>query len=242
MFLILIIILIILLYPTDMCVKTGGKVHKGINLDDYEDNVLISLKNNPNDLIIKSWFPQIKNKKKIQIVKESIFSISNYKDADKLTSSIINKMKPYKPTTITDATANVGGNTISFAKRFNKVNSVEINTQTAKALQNNINVYGLSNVSVYNKSYLSVINELKQDVLFMDPPWGGVDYKSKDKIMLYLDEVPIHDVINRLINKPILIVLKIPNNFDIELFKKNINHYTNIEVLQYPKYKIIMAK
>lgn len=234
----LLILLVILYILSAPGMITGGGIHKGINIDNYKDNELIHLnKNTPANRTMKSWFPNGPDKNKLKMVKESIFSVTHYGDADRITDDIYAEMPN---ATITDATANVGGNTISFAKKFKKVNSIEINPLTFRALKNNIKVYGLDNVSLYNDSYVKISNEIKQDVLFMDPPWGGLDYKSQATMMLFLDNIPIYEILNNIENKPKMIVLKVPNNFDIELFKQNMTYYQNTIVKQYPRYKIIM--
>jgi tRNA/tmRNA/rRNA uracil-C5-methylase (TrmA/RlmC/RlmD family) len=53
------------------------------------------------------------------------------------------------PKYIIDATANVGGNTLSFALHFNEVLSFEIKKETCKMLQSNVNFYNLNNAVVF---------------------------------------------------------------------------------------------
>jgi 16S rRNA G966 N2-methylase RsmD len=67
----------------------------------------------------------------------------------------------------------------------------------------------------YNCSYNWVKFMLKQDVIYLDPPWGGNEYKNKDKIDLYLDEINVIDIINQMYNFTKIIVLKVPNNFNL---------------------------
>ena len=79
---------------------------------------------------------------------------------------------------ITDATAGIGGNTISFANNFFKVNAIEINKKRFDFLKNNINVYNFNNVEIINNDYIKIMKTLKQDIVFIDPPWGGRNYKN----------------------------------------------------------------
>lgn len=116
---------------------------------------------------------------------------------------------------ITDATANVGGNTIAFAKYFSKVNSVEIDSDVAECLQSNIRLYGHGNsVKVIISDYTKVYKDLQQDVVFMDPPWGGLLYKYQPRISLTLGSVDIFDIIQDL---KVPIVLKAPSNAVIKI-------------------------
>lgn len=160
------------------------------------------------------------------------YSITFYNDAKKITHQIKNILKKidcdinYDDITITDASAGIGGNTISFARKFGKVNSIEILPIHCSIIENNVKVYKLEDkVNLYCDNYFNL--DLKQDVIFFDPPWGGKDYYLKDKLMLYLDNKPLYDIVND-IKDTKLIVLKVPINFDFETFYDNIK-YKNTE-------------
>lgn len=170
---------------------------------------------------VKSKFP-IKNGvdySKIQVSKIGDYSITRPEFAVQITKLILNKVPSAK--IITDATAGMGGNTLSFVNFFNKVNSVEYDPFHCEYLKNNVDVYGYSNkVHVYCDNYLKIANDLKQDVIFFDPPWGGKDYMKQKKIDLFLGDENINDVINKMINKTKIIAIKVPNNFDIAKLMK----------------------
>ena len=116
---------------------------------------------------------------------------------------------------ITDATAGIGGNAIYFSKQFKSVNVVEINNNLEKVLKYNLTKY--NNKSVYFVSYNVIKLMLKQDIIFIDPPWGGSDYKSKKKINLYLDNINVLDTIEQMYNYTRIICLKVPNNFNTHI-------------------------
>jgi len=174
-------------------------------------------------------FPYIEDKKrseKLKIDKESISYISLREVANDITKIIINHISNINITPdnciITDITAGVGGNAISFGMLLNKVNAIEIDELRYEYLINNINVYELKNISVYHDDCKNIMYKLdRQDVVFIDPPWGGKDYKQYNKLRLYLSDTPIEDICNNLFNKeitkhpPHLIVIKLPNNYDI---------------------------
>ena len=169
------------------------------------------------------------DKNKLQISEIGKYSISTPKHA-KLINIIIGKYyaNKKKPITITDATANVGGNTIAFGKSFKHVNAVEIVPEHCKMLENNVDVYKLKNVKVHCGNYLNIMNKLKQNVVFIDPPWGGRDYKKHKSLKLYLytddnKKVILEDVINK-IKDVELVVLKVPYNFDFIHFYQKIKY------------------
>ena len=95
---------------------------------------------------------------------------------------------------ITDATACVGGNTVSFAKHFKTVQAIELDESRYHQLKHNLDLittayggnYFLGEVRLYHGDCLSLCSQLKQDVVFVDPPWGGSAYKEQCGTELYL--------------------------------------------------------
>ena len=57
-----------------------------------------------------------------------------------------------------------------------------------------------------------------QDVIFIDPPWGGPEYKTLTRVKLYLSGLPLHAVCQKIYQCTHYIVLKVPVNFDEEVF------------------------
>ena len=122
--------------------------------------------------------------------------------------------------TITDATACIGGNTFSFSKYFAHVNSVEIDPMRAEFLRNNLKLLcPTNNVEVFVGDYIDIQNSLKQDVVFIDPPWGS-KYFEKKKLSLFLSNKPLVKVCCDLRGQTSLIVIKVPWNFDFKTFQK----------------------
>jgi 16S rRNA G966 N2-methylase RsmD len=102
------------------------------------------------------------------------------------------------------------------------VHGIEINLDTYKLLVNNVAVYNLRNVKLYHDNYLTIMHNITQDIVFIDPPWGGLNYKSHEKMMIYLGEQPIWQIVNNLKGYAKLVVLKLPLNFDVDEFKKQV--------------------
>lgn len=176
-------------------------------------------------LTIEQYFPHKSNLnfKKLLIDETGKFSITLPKKADHISRII----KTYcgEKITITDATAGVGGNVLSFCKHDFKVNAVEMDIERYNYLVNNINQYGYNEVKTINSDYLKVYDKLVQDVIFVDPPWGGINYKSANEITLKLGDVSIEELCNNICYKKIakITVLKLPFNYDLNYIKNNIN-------------------
>jgi hypothetical protein len=141
---------------------------------------------------------------------------------------------------ITDLTGNVGGDTILFAMHFRKVYSIEINDDNYDALQNNVMVYKLNNVKLF-KGDSTKLYKWKTDILYMDPPWGGPDYKQYDKIDLYLGSIRVDKFIKYIIKKdwkPSYIFMKLPYNYNFDRLYKLIEA-SKIHIWTIRTYKLI---
>jgi len=110
---------------------------------------------------------------------------------------------------ITDATACIGGNTTFFEKDFKVVIAIEKDPDIFKILKSN------TTKSInYNCSYTDVMYTIQQDLVFIDPPWGGSNYKKEDNVILKLDDINVLDIIDNIYHFTRFVALKVPNNFD----------------------------
>jgi predicted RNA methylase len=122
---------------------------------------------------------------------------------------------------VTDATACIGGNTVFFEKDFKVVIAIEKDSDNFKILKRN------TTKSInYNCSYNDIMYTIQQDLIFIDPPWGGSNYKKEDNVKLMLDNVNVLEIIDNLYHFTRFVALKVPNNFDIESLTKNFWNHT----------------
>jgi 16S rRNA G966 N2-methylase RsmD len=104
-------------------------------------------------------------------------------------------------------------------------------------LKNNLNVYGSKNVKIFNDDFLNILPIIpNHHVVFIDPPWGGSEYKNLKNIRLKIsNKYELEDLcemilFNNIKKNPLFICLKLPKNYDIEymyhkLIKCNIYLY-----------------
>ena len=123
--------------------------------------------------------------------------------------------KPMDQCVLTDGTACVGGDALSFSRHFGHVHAVEANPTHAAMLTHNLTtVYGRTNVTVHEGDYTKLAHRLEQDVIFLDPPWGGRAYKGNRQTPLFLSNIPVaHLVAKRLRGRAKVVVLKVPTNY-----------------------------
>jgi 16S rRNA G966 N2-methylase RsmD len=181
----------------------------------------------------------------LQLTDEGEYSITKKHDGDQIYSIMQKELPSLSELTITDGTGNVGGDTILFGLHFKKVISFEINKENFKVLNNNIKVYGLTNVKTYNKDTTIYYNKYT-DVLYLDPPWGGVNYKESDNIDLYLGKYRIDEYVDYIIQqswKPKYIFLKLPKNSNFSRFDKyNTIKYDIVNKNKEIRFNIIFIK
>lgn len=179
---------------------------------------------------------------KILIDNETVSYISLPDDADKITKIIEQHCMECgiksNDLIITDATAGAGGNVISFSKTFKTVNAIEIDTQRYYFLTNNIEVYKIKNVKHYCDDCLNLIFQIYQDIIFFDPPWGGKDYKDKNKLRLKLGNQHLENICLELMDEnktkfiPKIIALKLPKNYDLKYLYDCLNN-DNVKLTLY---------
>jgi 16S rRNA G966 N2-methylase RsmD len=209
-----------------------------------------------NNHILKHIFPYIKNKalmNYLRIDDDSVHYISSKNVAEKITYIIsmhLNKLNILNENAIiTDATAGVGGDTISFCKMFKYVYAIELNKLRYDYLNNNLNVYGISNVILFNQDFLNILPQIEDhNAIFIDPPWGGCGYQKINKLRIKISEImDLEDICLECLfglnmKKTVdLIALKLPNNYDIHyLYKKMVD--CNIYLYQLDKMIVLIIE
>lgn len=170
---------------------------------------------------------------KLKMTPEGEYSITKRKDGEVLLAHMKSMIKGIKTKSITDLTGNVGGDTILFGIHFKDVKSIEMNPENFEALKNNVEVFGLKNVDVMQGDSTKVY-VWKTDVLYLDPPWGGPEYKTKKELDLYLGDERVDLFLNRILKqdtKPDYIFMKLPANYYFDRLK-------DLPVTKLKKFKI----
>lgn len=79
--------------------------------------------------------------------------------------------------TIVDFFTGVGGNSIQFAKRSKHVIAIDIDPKRIDLAQFNAGIYGVRDqIDFIRGDSFVLAPNLKADLVFMSPPWGGPDY------------------------------------------------------------------
>ena len=92
---------------------------------------------------------------------------------------------------VVDAFCGVGGNAIQFAKTCDHVIAIDIDATRLECARHNAKIYGVEDkITFIHDDFLSVAPSIKADVVFMSPPWGGVDY-MKD-LVFDINNMPVN--------------------------------------------------
>ena len=166
--------------------------------------------------------------KKIKINDVGKYSMTRPYEAKQIVTIIQDELKMYsfnpKNCIITDGTCGVGGDTIHFSKYFKSVNAVDILIENGNILYENCKTFKIKNVNIFTNNYLNIHNILKEDILYLDPPWGGIDYKSKDSVKLVLSDLNMNEILDLIKSthkKPPMIYIKVPLNVDFNYIPNN---------------------
>lgn len=174
--------------------------------------------------------------KNFKLNAEGAFSITKPHESLQIIKIIENFIRVYEKTDyvlnkkiITDATACMGGDLVRFSKHFRMVNGVEILEENFLLLQQNCCDFNCQNVNIYFQDYIEICELLKQDIIYIDPPWGGTDYKSKEMIHLKMGNMELWELLKLITNKKLskYIFIKVPSNVCMD----NIN-YDAIHIVQ----------
>jgi hypothetical protein len=148
---------------------------------EFKHSNMINMINNEYD-----YFP--KRKEEYMYTDVSLYSSADVSHSLK-TAELISKYYDISNKTLTEASACIGGNSWSFADKVKNINLVEIDANNFKALKHNMEVMFNNgsfntgkNISFFNDNYIKIRDEIGGDIIFYDPPWGGVDYKNEPQV------------------------------------------------------------
>lgn len=189
---------------------------------------------------LDKYFPEVSDTdlKKLQYDEEGIYSITPPSSARVISDNIVKYFQTdvgsIPKLIITDATAGLGGNVFSFATLFNGVLAIEKDPERFMMLINNISVLKYNNVRCIMGCFIPIVHGMFQDVIFMDPPWGGKDYKSSKKMVIELDGQDFAKICSDIYDKEIcsLLVIKLPLNYNLDTFPDYIKEIWTIDVMK----------
>lgn len=206
----------------------------------------------PKKIYMDRLFPKCNNVNinNLKIDNESVFYITVPQDSKKIAMAISKQLEIFKDpktATIIDATAGVGGDSITFCNYFGYVISIEIDDDRFENLKSNLSEYKFDNSTVINSDCIITMPKIQHfDVIYMDPPWGGREYKTKQNLRLTMNNIEIETIIANSFDKsmnlciPKLFVLKLPKNYDLKYMFDKLSYKMNLYLYEMKKINIII--
>ncbi|XP_049638365.1 trimethylguanosine synthase [Suncus etruscus] len=151
----------------------------------------------------------------IKLDREGWFSVTPEKIAEHIADRV---SQSFDCDTIVDAFCGVGGNTIQFALTGKRVIAIDIDPAKIDLARNNAEVYGVADkVEFVCGDFLLLAEQLKADVVFLSPPWGGPDYATAEifdiRTMMSPDGFEVFRLSQKITNN---IVYFLPRNADVD--------------------------
>ncbi|NXD16516.1 TGS1 synthase, partial [Nothocercus nigrocapillus] len=152
----------------------------------------------------------------IKLDREGWFSVTPEKIAEHIAVRV---SQSFNCDVIVDAFCGVGGNAIQFALTSKRVIAIDIDPEKLSLARNNAQVYGVAEqIEFICGDFMVLASELKADVVFLSPPWGGPDYATAEifdiQTMICPDGYPLICVLSKRITNNIVYFL--PRNADID--------------------------
>ncbi|CAK4666037.1 hypothetical protein LEN26_004233 [Aphanomyces euteiches] len=178
--------------------------------------------NDKRDFLFGGVAPELRIQ--LQLDEVAQYSVTDMKTAARISHFLMSLAGVSPDSVITDGTACVGGNTSSFCTYFRYVQAIEIDATRFQMLVHNLHtVLSFVNIQCFCANYVEVAQCFRQDVVFIDPPWGGPEYRSRSTVDLYLGDWPLSTVCELLVGRTQYVVIKVPDNFDLDGFTANVS-------------------
>lgn len=123
--------------------------------------------------------------------------------------------------TVVDAFCGVGGNAIAFAQVCDKVFAIEKDKSRLEMARHNAEIYGVADKIIFILGdFLTEAPNIKAEGVFIDPSWGGPEYKKLEGFKL-VNFIPDGNEILKLSFKYFKkVAIKVPDFFDFGELKK----------------------
>jgi len=183
----------------------------------------------------------------IRLTEEGAYSYTKRKDGEKTIQFLKRCIDSLHTRSVLDGTACVGADTISFGLNCRVVHAIEMNSENWRALHHNVSLYNLKNVHLHKGDSTIMYTEYPSDILYLDPPWGGLGYKQKNIVDLYLGNKRVDEFLQDSVLakdsawRPQWVILKLPSNYNWDRLAA-LDVSEAMQILSIRNYRIVVLK
>lgn len=183
------------------------------------------------DKYITEQSPDDFNYRQLVVSNDSRYSCIMPWHLDQVTNSFLYETQNLYINDIIDSTGNIGCDSILLRLIYpdSNITTIELNKNTYDLLVVNMNNLknitheNVKEIKTLNMDCLNYIYENVVDMIYVDPPWDGKDYKSQKYHDLKLSGIDIGKIVNKLlIRNSGLIVVKLPSNIDYKKYEMQV--------------------
>jgi len=158
----------------------------------------------------------------IRYTEESIYSTTPKLQSEYIANLLLAffPKEQLKTMTLFDGSACIGGNSWTFAKLVKHVRANEVSKVSYDILKHNMSVLKVDNIEVTNENIVNLASSDDSNIVFLDPPWGGPNYKENKTSLLFYscgrNMIEVADLIKSEFTGKDLVMVKLPKNYDYD--------------------------
>lgn len=208
-----------------------------------------------NEHKLEKLFPFTQKNTRTQLRLDTVgaYSATDQKTARSISERLLRFVS--KDTKAVNATASIGGDTMVLARDFGHVVSIEQDADRFGMLVHNIATMNLRDkVTPIRANSVQYLLDMRRaghpalEMVYMDPPWGGPEYKHASRIpSLSMSGMEISDIVSAFSAEGVTkhIAFKLPNNLDFVSLLLRVCTRDRAELLlfeRFPKMTLVVFK
>jgi len=156
------------------------------------------------------WDRLTDREKRMELDEEGLFSLA-------LESVALEIAEKARGDFIVDAFCGIGGSAIGFARTGKNVIAIDASKSRLEMAKHNASLFDVSEkIHFLHGDCMKLLPSIKPDTIFLDPPWGGIDYNQTEKFFLENFEPDGSQLLNLAFSVTDSVVLRLPKNFDLK--------------------------
>ena len=179
-----------------------------------------SIRDNPENFDICPFGPSLQHywdrlsplERRMKLDREALYSLA-------LQSVMVRPAAWFRGEVIVDLFCGAGGSTIALAREGKSVIAIDHSESRLAMARENAKLFSVADrIKFVAGDALTLIESVPAKSLYLDPPWGGVDYSKKERFSLSDFSPSGENLLERALNSRHFheVVIRLPKNFEVE--------------------------